>query len=234
MGSDTGIRVPALVVVLSLLAPLTVEAGYRFEEGVYLGSAELLADWADTLARAREQDVEIKACLADHDLCPARLRSLHTVMTRAPELSRERQIRLIHRYVNKRSYRDDRGGMVTSNFTDEPVRVRSRWSTLLEFMRHGGNCQDFATSKYQLLRLLGMPAEDLRVVVVFDRPNRAHHAVLAVRLEDGAIWVLDSDDTIYRSRPFGYRYVYALNESSIWDHEADASWSPLAINEEPS
>jgi predicted transglutaminase-like cysteine proteinase len=234
MGSETDIRVPALIVVLSLLAPLTAEAGYRFEDGVYLGSAELLADWSDTLARAQEQHSEVEACLADLDLCPARMRGLHTVMARAPELSRERQIRLIHRYVNKRNYRNDRGGEVTSNLTDQPVRLRSRWSTLAEFMHRGGNCQDYATSKYQLLRLLGMPAEDLRVVVVFDRATRTHHAVLAARLEDGAIWLLDSDDTIYRSRPFGYRFVYALNESSIWDHEADPSSSPLAHSEEPS
>jgi predicted transglutaminase-like cysteine proteinase len=234
MDSETGIRLPALIVVLLLLAPLTAEAGYRFEDGVYLGPANLLADWADALARAGDQQAEVAACLADRNLCPDRARSLHTVMARAPELSRERQIRLIHRYVNKRSYRNDRGGEVTSNLTDQPVRLRSRWSTLLEFLGRGGNCQDYATSKYQLLRLLGMPAEDLRVVVVFDRATRTHHAVLAARLEDGAIWLLDSDDTIYRGRPFSYRFVYALNESSIWDHEADASWSPLAHNEEPS
>jgi predicted transglutaminase-like cysteine proteinase len=234
MGRTTCIRVPALIVVMSLLAPLMAEAGYRFEDGVYLGSADMLADWSETLSRAREQQSEVAACLNDRDLCPPRSRGLHALMARAPELSRDRQIRLVNRYVNKRRYRNDRGGEVTSALSDEVVRVPSRWSTLLEFMQRGGNCQDYATSKYQLLRLLGVPADDLRVVVVYDRMTREHHAVLAARLEDGVIWLLDSDDSIYRGRPFGYRFVYALNETSIWDHEADASWSKLAQTENPS
>jgi predicted transglutaminase-like cysteine proteinase len=234
MGCRLDIRVPALIIALSLLAPLYAEAGYRFEEGVYLGSAELLADWADALERAREQQSEVDACLADRDLCEPRLQGMRTLLERAAGLSRERQLQLVNRYVNKRRYRDDRGGIITSALTDETVRVRSRWSTLLEFMRRGGNCQDYATSKYQLMRMLGVPDEDLRVVVVFDQSNRGHHAVLAARLDDGATWLLDSDDTIYRSRPFGYRYVYALNETSIWDHDARASGRAREQAEEAS
>jgi predicted transglutaminase-like cysteine proteinase len=234
MGKKPGIRVPALIVVMSLLAPHLAEAGYRFDDGVYLGSAELLADWSDTLDRAREQHSEIEACLEDQDLCHARMKGLHPLMARAADLDRDRQVRLINRYVNKRRYRNDRGGEVTSALSDAPVQVPSRWATLLEFMRRGGNCQDYATSKYQLLRLLGMPADDLRVVVVYDRMTREHHAVLAARLEDGAVWLLDSDDSIHRGRPFGYRFIYALNETSIWDHEAEASWSRLAQAENAS
>jgi predicted transglutaminase-like cysteine proteinase len=220
--------------VLSLLAPQLAEAGYRFDDGVYLGSADLLADWSDTLGRARDQHAEVEACLADQELCHPRMKGLHTLMGRAAELSRDRQVRLINRYVNKRRYRNDRGGEINSALSEESVKVPTRWATLLEFMRRGGNCQDYATSKYQLLRLLGMPADDLRVVVVYDRTTREHHAVLAARMEEGAIWVLDSDDSIYRGRPFGYRFIYALNETSIWDHEADASWSKLAQAENGS
>jgi predicted transglutaminase-like cysteine proteinase len=234
MANRPVIGVPALIVALSLLAPLAAEADYRFDDGVYLGSADLLADWAETLQRARDQQPDIDACLADQVHCPPRSQGLHTLVERARGLSRDRQLKLINRYVNKRRYRDDRGGTITSALTEETVRLRSRWSTLLEFMRLGGNCQDYATSKYQLLRLLGMPSEDLRVVVVFDRATREHHAVLAARLEDGATWLLDSDDTIYRGRPFGYRFVYALNENAIWDHEADASWLKRNHAEEKS
>ncbi|MFU8813941.1 MAG: transglutaminase-like cysteine peptidase [Pseudomonadales bacterium] len=227
---------PALILVLSLalLAPLSAEAGYRFEDGVYLGSAHLLADWSDTLDRARSQQAELVACLDDADRCPARMRGLPGLLVRAQDLPRERQLHLINRYVNKRRYRSDRGGTVISALSAEPVKLRSRWSTLLEFMQRGGDCQDYATSKYQLLRLLGMPTEDLRVVVVYDRTSREHHAVLAVRLEDGATRLLDSDDSIYRGRPFGYRFVYALNETSIWDHEADAAWLQRTQAEEAS
>ena len=228
MGRGFAIRAPALIVVLSVLAPLESEANFRFEEGVYLGSADLLADWAETMARARRQQPVLDACLADANHCDKRLRSLHTIVVRARELSRDRQLQLVNRYVNKRRYRGDRSGEVRSVLAAEEVRLQNRWSTLVEFMRRGGDCEDYATSKYQLLRELGISAADLRVVVVFDRSTREHHAVLAVRRRDGEVWLLDSDDSIHRSRPFGYRFVYALNETSIWDHELDAEyWSQL-------
>ena len=228
MGRGIAIGAPALIVTLSLLAPNPAEAGFRFEDGVYLGPADQLVDWADTLARARKQQPLLDSCLADVDRCSRRLRGLHVLVARARELTPEQQIRLVNRYVNKRRYRHDRSAEVQSAVAGQPVRLRSRWSTLVEFMLRGGDCEDYATSKYQLLRELGFAADDLRVVVAFDRETREHHGLLAVRRPDGDVWLLDSDDSIHRSHPFGYRFVYALNETSIWDHERGAEeWSQM-------
>lgn len=215
------------------LAPFVAEADYRFEDGVYLGPAATLTDWADTLGRARHQQLELDACLADVNACPGRLKGVHLLVAKARELNRERQLKLVNRYVNKRRYRGDRSAEVASLVAGEAVRLKSRWSTLMEFLQRGGDCEDYATSKYQLLRALGMPAEDLRVVVVYDRQSRGYHAVLAARLDDGPAWLLDSDDSIHRGHPFGYRFIYALNENAIWDHERDAgSWSDIVQAEE--
>ncbi len=234
MGRGSGQRAPALIAILILLAPLAAEAGYRFDAGVRLGPAERLADWADTLARARAQQPHLEACIAERDACPGWLRGVNVIVSRAHGLERERQLRLVNRYVNRRRYRGDRSTRTTTRLTEAPVLLRSRWSTLTEFMRRGGDCEDYATSKYQLLRALGFPARDLRVVVVYDRSTREHHAVLAVRRGEGDdAWLLDSDDRVYRSRPFGYRFVYALNERSIWDHELDREkWLELVRAEE--
>ncbi|MGH8166480.1 MAG: transglutaminase-like cysteine peptidase [Woeseiaceae bacterium] len=205
---------------------MRVEADFRFEDGVYLGSADLLADWADTLARVRVQQPQLDACLADQDRCSRNLRGVHVLIDRARELSPDRQVRLINRYVNKRRYRRDRSDEIHSTAASDTVRLRSRWSTLVEFMRRGGDCEDYATSKYQLLRELGFPARDLRVVVALERTTREHHALLAVRQPDGEVWLLDSDNSTYRSHLFGYRVVYSLNETSIWDYERDVEeWS---------
>lgn len=232
MGRGYFIGAPALMVLLTALAPLEAEANFRFEDGVYLGSAERLADWAEAMGRARRQQPVVDACVTAIEYCDGRLRSLHTIVQRAADLSPDRQVRLVNRYINKRRYRRDRTGEVASNLADEPLRLRSRWSTLVEFMRRGGDCEDYATSKYLLLRKLGFAAADLRVVVVWDRATRAHHAVLAVQMPDGAVWLLDSDDSIHRGNPFGYHYVYALNETSVWDHELDdEAW---ARNPSPS
>lgn len=216
-----------------LLAPLPAEADYRFEDGVYLGSARLMLDWADTLDRAEAERATLAACIDDKDACDRWLRGVHVVVNRARGLEADDQIRLINRYVNNRRYRGDRTEDRETAVSDGPVKLTNRWSTLLEFMQRGGDCEDYATSKYQLLRTLDVPAEDLRVVVVYDRSTREHHAVLAVRRPDGDAWLLDSDDRIYRGHPFGYRFVYALNETSIWDHERDqATWLETAKVEE--
>lgn len=235
MGREIAVRAPALVLTLSLLAPLHAEADYRFEDGVYLGPARLMVDWSEALDRASRQRPVLEACLDSIDACEGSLRGLNVLVERARELSLEQQLRLINRYINKRRYRGDRSTHRYSELAEEDVLLTNRWATLVEFMRHGGDCEDYATSKYQLLRALGVPADDLRVVVVYDRTTREHHAVLAVRQPAGAAWLLDSDDRIHRGQPFGYRFVYALNETSIWDHELDqATWLELAKLEEAS
>ncbi len=89
----------------------------------------------------------------------------------------------------------------------------------MDFVRRGGDCEDYATTKYFLLRTLGFTSDDLRVLVVYDRRLRDYHAVLAVRSAPGSIWLLESDNTIQKGGLYGYRYVFAINEDSIWDHE---------------
>lgn len=233
MGRDFAVWAPALVLALSLLAPITAEAAYRFEDGVYLGSARLMDDWAETLERARVQRPDLTACLNDRDDCAVWLRGVNVLVERARGLSRHDQLRVVNRYINRRKYRADRSVRRLDAATGDSVLMPNRWSTLVEFMRRGGDCEDYATSKYQLLRALDVPAEELRVVVVYDRTSRDHHAVLAVQQPDGSAWLLDSDDRIHRGQPFGYRFVYALNETSIWDHELDeATWLELAKLEE--
>jgi predicted transglutaminase-like cysteine proteinase len=235
MGRGHAIVASAVLFVLAVLAPNPVEADYRFAEGIYLGSANLLPDWADTLKRVRRQQPALEACFAAPDSCPRHLRGVGALVERIRDLDLNRQLRVVNRYINRRHYRHDRSAEVPSAMSGDSVRVRSRWSTLAEFMRRGGDCEDYATSKYQLLRALGVAAADMRVVVVYDRDSREHHAVLAVRQpDDDGAWLLDSDDQIYRGHPFGYRFVYALNETSIWDHELDPeTWARQTQPQKP-
>ena len=81
-----------------------------------------------------------------------------------------------------------------------------------------GDCEDYAVAKYFLLRELGFPAEDMRVLVTYEKSARDYHAVLAVRRDDGSSWLLESDDTIVKGNHRRYRFIYALNEEGIWDH----------------
>lgn len=209
---------PGLAALATLLLCAAAQAAYTFDDpDAYLASASEFPAWALALERhAADRDV-IDRCLADETACDGRLKSLRLVLMRGTELQHDDQLRLVNRYINKRRYRRDRSKAAPSAAGGKS-RLSNHWSTLLEFLGRGGDCEDFATAKYFLLREFGVPARDMRVVVAFDRRVREHHAVLAVRRSDGSVWLLESDNTIKRRSHAGYRFIYALNEDGIWDH----------------
>ena len=54
-----------------------------------------------------------------------------------------------------------------------------------------GDCEDYAIAKYAILRAAGVPAQDLRLLLVRDRAVSQDHAVLAVR-DNGQWLILDN------------------------------------------
>lgn len=211
---------PKRVAFLLMLTSFPALAGYRFDEpATYLAEASALPAWAHTLERHAGDRSSIAACLASEDACEGRLKGLRHIIQKGAGLDPDDQLRLVNRYVNKRRYRRDRRELSLSVADGGQAKLRNQWSTLLEFLRRGGDCEDYATAKYFLLREMGYPAEDMRVVVSYDRSVRAHHAILAIRRPDGSSWLLETDNTIRKSRHFGYRFIYAINENSIWDHD---------------
>ncbi|MDH3441839.1 MAG: transglutaminase-like cysteine peptidase [Gammaproteobacteria bacterium] len=206
--------------ILLLLLSVPALGGYRFDlPETYLAEASALPAWAHTLERHADERSIIEDCLADEAACDGRLRALALVIQKGADLKPDDQLRLVNRYINKRRYRRDRRQLSLSVAEGGEARLRNQWSTLLEFLGRGGDCEDYATAKYFLLRELGYQAEDMRVVVSYDRSVRAHHAVLAIRRPDGSSWLLESDNTIRKTRQGGYRFIYAINENGIWDHE---------------
>ena len=224
--------------------PASAGEPYRFDATGYLGEANLMPDWADTMHREASQSVVLDACLADATTCPRYYRGLRHLLLQAEALPQKKQVSLISRYVNRKRYQDDRTAHLKSELSEETLKYRSRWATVEEFMRRGGDCEDYATTKYYLLRRLGFSTEQLRIVVTWDRGERGYHAVLAVRLtEDRAsgeaarILLLESDNTIKRGGRHRYRFIYSINEESIWDHEAEhasASNQPAPLTKESS
>lgn len=91
------------------------------------------------------------------------------------------------------------------------------WSSPLEtFQRGAGDCEDYAIAKLAALRLAGVAAEDLRLVVVRDTRNGEGHAVASAKL-DGHWLMLDNrrmamvDDDDARN----YQPLYVLYQSAV-------------------
>jgi predicted transglutaminase-like cysteine proteinase len=210
MGAAITVRPLATVLAVLLLAgcaTLSESPRGHYEFDVphdYLTAAENYESWAGLLDAQQQELHEIRACLDDEQQCPRHLRGYRVVIARAAEHPPERQMRVVNHYINQRRWRDK--------------RQSEEWQTLGAFFARGGACEDFALAKYFALRELGFPAEDLRVVITWDRTNRAYHALVAVQLDD-EVHLLDVDNAILTGNGHRtYRYLFSLNELAVWDH----------------
>ena len=158
-----------LTVLIPVASPVAAAPPYDFNDAAYLAPASSLPDWADTVARNEVEQQIIAECLTEETACHSRLKGIRHLLLKAQKLPREKQIRLINRYVNKRRYRDDRREYRVSSISNRKAVIRNNWSTVLDFVRRGGDCEDYATTKYFLLRELGLAADSMRVVVGYDR-----------------------------------------------------------------
>ena len=217
----------ALYCVIWAVLPLQpaqakVANAYPFDEpSDYLSPADAFDPWAAALANHREQHPLLYACGESGKPCRGRLRSFQRLMQRARTLTPSEQISAVHFYVNRTRYDDDHPQRIYDEQGHRVGVVRNHWASLYDFLQEGGDCEDFATAKYFMLRELGFAAEDLRIVVAHQRNPAGHHAVLAVRRPDRSIWLLDSDNQIRKRSHRGYRYIYGMNEHHVWDHRAD-------------
>jgi predicted transglutaminase-like cysteine proteinase len=119
------------------------------------------------------------------------------------------QVRALNRFANRIPYKSDMQVWGRSDY----------WASPLEFLRRTGDCEDYAILKYHSLRQLGIPAADMRMVVVQDTVRNLAHAVLLV-LVDGHLLVLDNltNSIVPQERAPQYVPYYSVNEESRWAH----------------
>jgi predicted transglutaminase-like cysteine proteinase len=179
--------------------------GYRqtAQEGV-----RAFPQWLRALERQLRDD------LRDGDCGEPRLNRCHMTqwlafLARIRALPVREQLREINRYANDKDYVLD-----LDNYG-----IEDYWAIPREFFGNGGDCEDYAITKYFSLRWLGYPGDDMRIVVVQDTNLRAPHAVLAVgRGED--IVVLDNQvgEVLPQAKVVHYVPVYSINERGWWIH----------------
>jgi predicted transglutaminase-like cysteine proteinase len=119
------------------------------------------------------------------------------------------QLQEINRRVNSKPYVPD-----VQNWGS-----RDYWATPLEFLRKGGDCEDYAITKYMTLRHLGVSPQDMRIVVLRDQDASTEHVVLAVYI-DGIPYILDNRTAAITSSISiaSYRPIYSINEHGWWLH----------------
>lgn len=99
------------------------------------------------------------------------------------------------------------------------------WASPTEFLEYGGDCEDYTIIKYITLRLLGLPAESMKIAMVYDVFSGTDHALLLVK-HNGESYVLDNRENLTIPTNYTARYKphYVFNEEQFWTYD-----SPLMV-----
>jgi predicted transglutaminase-like cysteine proteinase len=104
--------------------------------------------------------------------------------------------------------------------SDQQVYGKSDyWATPMEFTARGGDCEDYAITKYVALRALGMPEERLRILILQDMQKNIPHAVLVVYTDAGPM-ILDNQikSVMPAERVSHYKPIFSINREAWWLH----------------
>jgi predicted transglutaminase-like cysteine proteinase len=145
-----------------------------------ISSGGLRQKWFALKEKLDDDMVQLALCDGDRDNCasPAALKLLAIV-----DQARTRDGRALLGETNR---------AVNLAIRAENDGAEDIWSSPLEtFERGAGDCEDYAIAKLAALRLAGVAAEDLRLVVVRDTRNGEGHAVASAKL-DGHWLMLDN------------------------------------------
>lgn len=171
---------------------------------VHSSSLKMFPKWRGTLQRFEE---ELKSCGSGQ--CKKQQWEAFVDGLRGKDLMT--QLREINTEMNDKRYITD---PVNWNLPDY-------WATPFQFLRKNGDCEDYAISKYMALRDLGVPVDDMRIVVLNDLNLRIAHAVLAVYV-NGKPYILDNQisKVVPATSIRHYQPVYSINENGWWLHRS--------------
>jgi predicted transglutaminase-like cysteine proteinase len=148
-----------------------------------LAAGNLHDKWLGLQRRLDDDMVQLALCDGDREGCvsPAALRLLAIVDAARPREGRGK-LGEINRAIN----------LAIRAMRDEALYGETDFwaSPLATFSRGGGDCEDYAIAKFAALRLAGMAADDLRILIMRDAAG-GDHAVAAARL-DGRWLTLDN------------------------------------------
>jgi predicted transglutaminase-like cysteine proteinase len=169
--------------------------------------------WADMLSR-RDGAVEPRggfggsgACVPNPRFpCPEMI-TTNDLAEQLRGLSRVEQLRAVNARLNGVRYVTDPANWGLEDY----------WSTLRQFLRRDGDCEDYAIAKYMLLKQIGVPVADMRIAIVMDQNLQVAHAILAVKA-GSSTYILDNQipDIVQDTAIRHYKPYYSINEQAWW------------------
>ena len=131
----------------------------------------------------------------------------------------------VNNFVNRVTYKQDNWIYNKDDY----------WASPAELFKNGGDCEDYAITKYFTLRQLGFSASDLKIAMVYDVYSGTDHAFLTVR-HNNATYVLDNREKLVVSRYMKNRYKphYAFNEDKVWFYNSPVMVQKMRKNKDGS
>lgn len=94
---------------------------------------------------------------------------------------------------------------------DDNYGVPDYWATPEEALKNGGDCEDYAITKYFILKQHGINPADMVLVGILETKSNQYHAILYVTLGD-KVYVLDNLNNTREYRNKYYRMVVMVND----------------------
>ena len=141
------------------------------------------ARWRILQPSIRVERQILALCHSNPDTCPAAAAKFGAIVDSARARSGLGRVGEVNRAVNL---------AIRPVSDQEQYGVPDIWaSPLMTFGSGAGDCEDYAIAKYVALLEAGMASDDLRLVVVDNRPAHESHMVAAARVE-GRWLILDN------------------------------------------
>jgi predicted transglutaminase-like cysteine proteinase len=143
----------------------------------------ILDEWTELVEQIAQERTVLASCRTAITGCPSAAIQFEAIIDAGRAHTGRAQIGVINRAVNLAIR--PRSPLVQWNAPEQ-------WLTpLVTFASGRGDCRDYAIAKFVALEEVGIPPEDLRIVVVRDLVMHQDHAIVAVRLR-GQWLVLDN------------------------------------------
>jgi predicted transglutaminase-like cysteine proteinase len=144
---------------------------------------DILQKWRAVEAAVGNDRVVLAACRRDAGTCPSAARNFLAVIAAGQAQTGRARVGLINRAINL---------AITPMSDIAQWGEEDHWSAPLETFSTGhGDCEDYAIAKYVALIEAGVPAADVKLVIIRNKTLGEDHAVTAVRL-DGRWVILDN------------------------------------------
>jgi predicted transglutaminase-like cysteine proteinase len=173
-------------------------------------SLDALPQWQRVIGEIEQESARYEACQEASSPCSSQaLLAWQSMIKSNLDSEPMTQLRAVNRFANRWPSRTDEKNYLTMDY----------WASPLSFLKHSGDCEDYAIIKYVSLRQLGFDAERLRLVVVRDVLRDVAHAVLAVNV-DQQVFILDNlfQAVLPQERVRQYTPYYSVNENARFSH----------------